>query len=500
VSVTSLLRTEMAAAMAAALALGLLLLALRPSDRAATRNALVLLGLCAIAELAEVLTASMGARTPAAMAADAASVLIGVVLIRLATIFVFRVGLPALRLHPPRIAEDLATAALYIGWGLAWLRLSGVDLASLVATSAVITAVLAFSMQETLGNVLGGVVLQLDRSIRVGDWMRVEQTGGRVVEIGWRHTAIETRDRETVIVPNGWLMKNRFAVIGARGDAHAAWRRWVRLNVDLAATPGDVCRVLEEAVANASIPGVCAQPAPDAVLMDLAPRYGSYALRYWLDDPAHDDSTDGHVRAHLLAALQRHGMKLGVPYVEELAFHDSEAHRADDRAREQRRRMDALEQVELFAALSPEERETLASHLVHAPFVSGDVMTRQGAVAHWLYLVIAGEADVWLESGAARERVSSLGPGSVFGEMGMMTGEPRRATVTARSDVTCYRLDKAGFESIIRGRPDIAEAISRVLAARETELRARRAAAVRAPEAEAHDDILGRIRSFFGLA
>jgi small-conductance mechanosensitive channel len=499
VSITSLLRTEMATAMAAALALGVLLLALRPTDRAATRNALVLLGLCAIAELAEVATISMGARTPAAMAADAASVLIGVVLIRLATIFVFRVALPALRLNPPRIAEDLATAALYVAWGLTWLRLSGVDLASLVATSAVITAVLAFSMQETLGNVLGGVVLQLDRSIRVGDWMRVDQTGGRVVEIGWRHTAIETRDRETVIVPNGWLMKNRFSVIGARGGAHTAWRRWVRLNVDLGATPGDVCRVLEEAVTNASIPGVCAQPAPDAVLMDLAPHYGSYALRYWLDDPARDDSTDGRVRAHLLAALQRHGMRIGVPYVEELAFHDSEAHRADDRAREQQRRTDALSRVEIFASLSAGERETLAAHLVHAPFVAGDVMTRQGAVAHWLYLVISGDADVWLESGAERTQVSSLGPGSVFGEMGMMTGAPRSATVTARTDVTCYRLDKAGFESIIRGRPDIAETISRVLAARAGELRARRAAAERAPAVDDHDDILGRIRSFFGL-
>lgn len=498
-SVTSLLRTEMASAMAAALALGLLLLALRPADRAATRNALVLLGLCALVELAEVLTTSMGARKPAAVAADAASVLVGVVLIRLATIFAFRVALPAMRMHPPRIAEDLVTAALYVAWALTWLRLSGVDLASLVATSAVITAVLAFSMQETLGNVLGGVVLQLDRSIRVGDWMRVEQASGRVVEIGWRHTAIQTRDRETVIVPNGWLMKNRFSVIGARADASMAWRRWVRLNVDLAAAPGEVCRVLAEAVRNASIPEVCAEPAPDAVLLDLAPGYGSYALRYWLADPARDDATDSHVREHLVAALARHGMRIGVAYSELLNFHDDEAHRAERRGREHDRRIEALSRVEIFAALAAAEREALAAHLVHAPFVAGDVMTRQGAVAHWLYLVISGEADVWLEEGAERTHVGSLGPGSVFGEMGMMTGEPRTATVTARSDVNCYRLDKAGFESIIRGRPEVADAIARVLSAREAGLRAHRAAAAGHPAAKTHADILARVRRFFGL-
>jgi len=163
VSITSALRSEMAVAMAVALGLGLLLLALRPLDRAATRNALIVLGLCALAEVGEAVTSSMGASDAAGVAANIAVALVGMVLIRLATLFVFRVMLPAIRSAPARIVEDLATAALYLGWGFAWLRLSGVDPASLFATSAVVTAVLAFSMQETLGNVLGGVMLQLDR-------------------------------------------------------------------------------------------------------------------------------------------------------------------------------------------------------------------------------------------------------------------------------------------------------------------------------------------------
>jgi len=498
VSITSLLRAEMVAAMAAALALGLLLLALRPGDRASTRNALLLLGLCALASLADGVSGSMGAGRIAAMAADVASVLIGVVLIRLGTIFAFRVLLRMARLEPARIVEDLVTAGLYVAWALTWLRLAGVDLAGLVATSAVITAVLAFSMQETLGNVLGGLVLQLDRSIRLGDWMRVEQVSGRVVEIGWRHTAIVTRDRETVIVPNGWLMKNRFTVLGARGEASAAWRRWVRISVDLASPPGEVCRVLEETVRNASIPGICEEPGPDAVLLDLSARSGLYAVRYWLSDFARDDPTDSNVRLHLVAALARHGMKLGVPFTEQLEVRDDEAHRSAVLARERARRLEALSRVEIFATLSAEERDTLADHLVRAPFVAGDVMTRQGAVAHWLYLVIAGEADVWAERDGTRTRISSLGPGSVFGEMGMMTGAPRQATVTARTDVDCYRLDKSGFGSIIKARPDIAGEISRVLAARGAELQAKSAAAHGA-RAEGHADILERVRRFFGL-
>jgi CRP-like cAMP-binding protein len=409
------------------------------------------------------------------------------------------VVLGALGAEPPRIAEDLTTVALVAGWGFLWLRLSGMDPASLFTTSAIVTAVLAFSMQETLGNVLGGVLLQVDRSIQVGDWVRVDDVNGRVVEVRWRHTAIETRNRETVIVPNGWLMKNRFTVIGSRTNPDAPWRRWIYVNVDIAASPGDVLRTLESSVTNAAIKNVATDPSPTAVLLEIGPRHGRYALRYWLTDPGPDDPTDTEVRMHMLAALRRAGMKLGVPYQEQFDIRDDDAHRAADREAEHARRIAALGRVELFASLSDAERETLARHLVFAPFVRGDVMTRQGAVAHWLYLVIEGEAEVYFEGvGGVREFVTNLAAGNVFGEMGMMTGAPRSATVIARTDVVCYRLDKAGFAEILSARPDLAETMSKVLAQRQAELHAHLNADPTV-HARAHDDILARIRTFFGL-
>lgn len=499
-SVTSLLRTEMAVAMAAALALIVTLLALRPADRTRIRNALLLLGLCAFAVAADALFTSLGGRRAAAIAADVGSVLIGIVLIRLAVIFVFRIVLPALKMSPAAILEELLTLGLCAAWLLIWLRMAGVELASLVATSAVVTAVLAFSMQETLGNVLGGILLQLDHSLRIGDWVRVEDTSGRVTEIGWRHTAVETNNRETVMVPNGWLMKNRFMVLGSRGDAPAVWRRWIRLDVDFSAAPTQVCAVLENAVVKAGIPHVARDPAPTAVLMDIHTKYGRYALRYWLDDFRHDDSIDSLVRAHLLAALRRHGMKLGAAYQEELPLKDDDAHRTELEQRELARRREALRHVALFSSLSDAELERLVAHLVSAPFVAGATLTRQGAVAHWLYIIVSGEADVWYEGPAgARTRLATLGTGDVFGEMGMMTGEPRRATVTARSDVECYRLDKEGFETVIRARPDIAEAISMVLAERRVQLEGKAVLANAGGDKPRHADILAKIRDFFAL-
>lgn len=499
-SATSLFRAEVATAMAVALVLGLALLVLRPKDRASTRNALVLLVLCAVASIADTAIHSMGGRSFAGILADAATVLVGVVLIRMVGILLFRILLPAVRVNPARIVEDLVTTALMVAWGLVWLRVAGVDLGSLITTSAVITGVVAFSMQETLGNILGGVVLQLDQSIRVGDWVKLEDTSGKVVEIRWRYTAVETRNRETVVIPNGWLMKNRFTLIGSRADAKPLWRRWVYFDVGIENSPLRVCEILAKAITDADIAHVARDPAPTAVLMAIGQGFGHYALRYFLDDPVPDDPTDSVVRAHAVAALTRHGMPLAVTREERLMIKDNEAHRAAQHAKELARRQAALARVDLFAPLSEAERAELAEHLVYAPFVKGDTVTRQGSVAHWLYLVVSGEADVWVDANGERTHVATLIPGSVFGEMGMMTGEPRRATITARSDIECYRLDKTGFEKVLRSRPDIAGEISRVLASRQTQLTDRVETAEAGGKRSSRDvDILARIRGFFGL-
>lgn len=483
----------MAVALAVALVMGIALLAARPADRRTVRNWLLLLGACALAELA-----SPWLREP--MVDRAAVLLSGLVVVRFAAMLLFRIVAPIARVRPARIVEELAIAGLFAAWAMAWLRMAGVDFAGLVATSAVVTAILAFSMQETLGNVLGGIVLQVDDSVSAGDWVRVDDVSGRVVGIGWRHTAILTRSGETVVVPNGWLMKNRFTVIGSRDNPGKGWRRTVLFHVDWAAPPAAVCKALERSCTNAGIPHVADDPPPTAVLIDATASYGRYHLRYWLTDPAADDPTDSRVRMHALAALQRHGFRIGMAQEERIIVKDNEAHREAQAAREHARRVEALARVELFAALTDAERDALANHLVYAPFVAGDIMTRQGDVAHWLYLVIEGDAQVVSEGDSGREVVNTLGAGSVFGEMGLLTGAPRRATVAARTDVTCYRLDKAGLETILKARPDIAETMAKVLSARETALAQHFGARPGSAQADSHAGaILARMRRFFGI-
>lgn len=457
--------------------------------------------------LLDLLAAALAAHGPPALAdglRQAAVLGLGVVLVRLAGLLLFRVLLPRAGVAAPRIVEDIAVIAGYLLWGLVRLSQAGVDLTGIVATSAVITAVLAFAMQDTLGNMLGGLALQLDDSLQIGDWLRLDDVSGRVVDIQWRSTALRTRNGERVVIPNGQLMKGKFSVIAARPPGQAGWRRWIGFHVDDGVAPSLVIAAAERSVRDAEIANVALEPPPSCVALEFTHGAVRYALRYWLSDPADDDATDSAVRVHLLATLQRNGWHPALPDQTVHVVQDSDARRAAAWQRELARREAVLSGIDLFAALDDGERRRIAERLSHAPFARGDVMTRQGAAAHWLYIIANGEADVfWEAPDGVRHPLTHLPAGSVFGEMGLLTGAPRSATVVAATDVECYRLDKAGFEGILHDRAAVADSLSHVLAQRQAQNEAlhdrfRLSHGERAP-AERHAVILQRIREFFGL-
>jgi CRP-like cAMP-binding protein len=164
--------------------------------------------------------------------------------------------------------------------------------------------------------------------------------------------------------------------------------------------------------------------------------------------------------------------------------------------------MQALGGIPLFAALPDAERSEIAERLQYAPFARGDVITKQGNTAHWLYIVAYGEAEVIFEpSQGAPQVLGRIGTGEIFGEMALISGEARGATVIAKTDVECYRLDKSSFQGLLLSRPQIAEEVSRIVGSRRGDLdQAREAfAGTRSAAPGQPADLLAKIRRFFGL-
>ena len=426
--------------------------------------------------------------------------------INLAGVLLFRVLLPPLRLEPAPILRDSLLGLGYIAVAITLLARHGVNLSGIVATSAVVTAVIGFSLQDTLGNIMGGVALQMERSIGVGDWVRIGETEGLVREIRWRQTSIETRNWDTVVIPNSVLMKSQVTVLARRSGKPRYHRMWVPFNVDFRHSPAEVIDAVERALRGEPIPNLAEDPAPDCVLTEFKESYGAYAVRYWLTDMAKDTPTSSEVRTRLFFALQRAGMNLSIPAQSVFMTMEGRSRSQRKRQEELARREMALKGVMILQPLTAQEFTELADRLSVAPFRRGEVITRQGNEAHFLYIITKGEVEVRVSVGGESESrcVATLHPGDVFGEMGLMTGEPRSATVTALTDVVCYKLDKDAFSEALKRRPEIAESISHLLAKRKIELDALTeglsAHALQQRMRSTQGDLLQRIRNFFTLS
>ena len=433
-----------------------------------------------------------------------AQILWAFTLVSLTATLAFAVLLPVVGIDLPMIASDLLVGIGYVIVTLAVLSRHGVNPTGALVSGAVVSAVLAISLQSTLGNIVGGVALQLDGSIREGDWIQLENgKQGKVRSVRWRHTVIETRDWSTIVVPNAQLLANNITLLGKREGRTVPQRMKVWFNVDFRTAPSRVIQVVTDALQASAIDNVVDEPAINVVCNDLSQdgREGiaSYVVRYWIKDLTWDEATSSQIRTRIYAALQRAQISLAsasttivVESIDAPRVAALPPHALDDR-------MVALKTVQLFRSFTDDELRTLATGMSQTIYVAGEVITRQGAAGNWLYVLTAGRAEIRTEN----IRIAQIAAPDFFGEMSLMTGEPRSADVVATEDVECFRLGKATFETVLLARPEIAEELSAKLAIRRVELMAARegldSQARSAREASERAQILGGIRSFFAL-
>ncbi len=416
----------------------------------------------------------------------------------------FRILLPRVGFVLPRIMIDLLTAIAILVVFIIVGKRAGFSVAGLITTSAVLTAVIGFSLQDTLGNVMGGLSLQMDKSVSVGDWITLGagQPGGRVIEIRWRYTAIETRNWETVIIPNGTLVKSQVMILGRRTGEPELWRRTVEFFVDFRTSPTEVITAVESALRADPVPRMSERPAAQVLFFGVRDSFAQYVVRYWLTDLNSDDAADSEIRTRVWFALRRAGIPLSIPASTVFVTHETKARESRKASDELEQRMKALGSVDLFGGLPADMRRDLAGDLVFAPFAAGEAVTREGDADDGLYMLVGGEAVVRIGSGREEREVARLSAGQFFGEMSLMTGEVRTATVVAATDLICYRMDKPSFQRILRETPEVAEQIAEILVLRRSALSAardEREEVKRNRMQTAKQDLLGKIRGFFGI-
>src|SRR5690625_4548494 len=240
---------------------------LRRHSPGSVRFTALLLVIFVLLLAAEALFATLDAPAAKTVMHYSALLILGGLLIRQVGVFFFRWVIPRFQLQSPRILEELLILLFYAGWPLYLLSGAGLELSILVTSTAVVTAVLAFAMQDTLGNILSGLALQLDKSICLGDWLEFEDMFGEVVQVQWRHTAIMTRFGEKILIPNSDLMKNRVKIIGG----HTVPGRYITLFFygTYAVPPAEVVEVVQQTLVKTRIEGSLPARPPVVQVMDF---------------------------------------------------------------------------------------------------------------------------------------------------------------------------------------------------------------------------------------
>jgi small-conductance mechanosensitive channel/CRP-like cAMP-binding protein len=402
------------------------------------------------------------------------------------------------RVGVPKILRDLTNFVSSVVALVVILSRSGVNFLSIITTSAVLTAVLGLALQDTLGSLLSGIALQLEASFAIGDWIRVDDRPiGRVLEIRWRSTVLRTKNDELVVIPNGIITKGMITNFNKDGLEN---RRWVYFNVHLRHPPNQVQKIVRDALKGT--PNVSEQTPPDCITWRFHESWLEYAVRYRLIDFLPDDPTDSEVRKRIWYALHRNNIEMPYPGYNLFVTQLDAAHEHDKSERELARRMEAVMRVDFFAPLDGAERRQLAVGLVHRVYGLGEVLVRAGAEAHDLYILSDGEVSVRVSAEGLEKEVSTLGPGQFFGEMALMTGQLRTATVVAKCDVDCYVLHRPIFKELLDKNPALVEKMSKLLAERRAQqLVAREGlSAEAAAHAADHQALKDRILAFFGIA
>jgi small-conductance mechanosensitive channel/CRP-like cAMP-binding protein len=401
----------------------------------------------------------------------------------------------------PRIIRDLTQGIVYVVVLLLALRSAGVEPGSLLTTSALLTAVIALSLQETLGNMVAGLAIQVQHPFDVDDWIQFDSEPkhiGRVIEINWRATKIITLDEVEVVIPNATLAK---AAITNFTKPTLSSRRSLYVQVPAHVPPHVVHRVILDALTGSF--GVLREPSPSVVTNALVDPNGNieYWVRFFTDQFHKRDGVDGTARDRIWYALSRAGISLGLPN-RSVRLLETVSAAAETEAR-LKKHEEALRQVDFLGVLSDEQRRMLATQSEIRFYIEGEVIVHQGDQSAQMFIVDSGEVAVERKRNgpSGNLELARLGQGKFFGEMALMTGEPRAATVRALDTTSLIAIDHRAFRSVLESAPDLATLISRVIAERQAVLAGRDAVSDDGPVSveERSSLLLGRIRKFFAL-
>lgn len=367
----------------------------------------------------------------------------------------------------------------------------------LVVSTGIVAGVLGLSLQSVLSDLFAGLALTIERPYKIGDWIEFKDgTIGKVIDVGWRTTRLLSFNNSVFIVPNKHAVNS---VIHNYDMPEQTYATWFNVSVESNISPRLVQQLLLEAALNCK--SVLDDPLPAIRVSDATGQPFKYLVWVYFKDYTSQWAGKSDLFETMQTYLSKSGISpSAVKY--EIASGEAKACVVEELGLWQ-----YLRRVDIFQPLSDEEVKEIAGFSESQIFMEGQVLIREGEAGSSLFVIISGIVAVLKQDDKDQDQeieLARLGVGNFVGEMSLLTGEPRAATVRAITPVTAIEVTKEGMHPLLKAQPDLSNKLAVMMAKRR--FRTKEMIESRGTQHASElmlayaRDVLKKIKSFFSLS
>ena len=330
-------------------------------------------------------------------------------------------------------------------------------IAGLVASSGLVTLIIGFAIRDMIADFFSGLAMNIERPYSIGDWLELEPgMVGRVMELNWRSTRLMTQSHRTVVVPNNNLAARQFVNYSL---PQRRYRESLYITLNYTTDPERAENILTAALM--ATHGLAHEAPHNVRIREFTERGVVYDIRFWIDDLAETVGVRHRLAGNVLRYLHQAGIH--IPYAQQEVVLSRQVENR------QEKRLDVghlLSRMELLIPLTRDELAQLSRVVTARDYPAGTVIFRHGDEGSSLYLLVEGVAEASVGCNGDETSVAKIEPGQAFGEMSVLTGAPRAATVRAITSLHALEVRRDDLEPIFRARPEIASELADVMARR----------------------------------
>lgn len=381
-------------------------------------------------------------------------------------------------LNLPHVIIDLISwLAIFMLALMAVHQILAVDLTGVLVTSTVVSAIIALSLQNFLTNFFAGIILQMESPYSVDDWVEVGGQEARIVRQNWRTLTVLTRDKHYIVFPNSSVAQTQLINFSRPTSLQ---RLGISIHIASIHPPGEVEEVLRQAIRG--VEGVLSSPSPTAYMIAYNHDFAQYDIKYWLNDYQRKVAIKSQISKRLWYALERAGMRTNFSQDVTLKM-QSEDEEKQKQSAQLEQIMLVLRSLTFLKQLKDRELQRLAKGALLQRYTTGEALIQQGEAGNVLFIMKSGCVGVYLSKaspeGRGNERnlrIDERTEGEFFGEMSLLTGEVRSASIIAESETEVVTIAQEAFVEVLSSTPSILEQLLDALETRRSNIQTQRAA------------------------